>query len=65
MKDYNPNDIKVVITLPDGTEHTVEGFASGEWIEIPAINDKYVCDCPVNYGKDCKYPEKYREEGCK
>lgn len=27
--------------------------------------DHYVCDCEVNYGKDCKFPIKYREGGCK
>lgn len=26
--------------------------------------DKYTCDCERNYGRDCLYPDKYREEGC-
>ena len=28
------------------------------------LEDNYICDCEKNYGKDCKYPEKYREGGC-
>ena len=29
------------------------------------ISDNYTCDCEKNYGKNCKYPEKYRDGGCK
>lgn len=29
------------------------------------IKDNYVCDCMKNYGKDCLFPEKYRDGGCK
>ena len=29
------------------------------------ISDNYTCDCMKNYGKTCKYPEKYRDGGCK
>lgn len=29
------------------------------------IKDKYLCDCHRNYGKDCLFPEKYRNGGCK
>lgn len=32
-----------------------------EWV---AQQDKYTCDCESNYGKTCKYPEKYRDGGC-
>lgn len=28
------------------------------------IEDKYLCDCHRNHGKDCLFPEKYRKEGC-
>lgn len=27
--------------------------------------DNYVCDCMKNYGNICKYPEKYKNGGCK
>lgn len=27
--------------------------------------DSYICDCGRNYGKTCKYPDKYRNGGCK
>lgn len=26
--------------------------------------DSYVCDCERNYGKACKYPDRYKNEGC-
>lgn len=35
------------------------------FIEQPNLEDNYVCDCTKNYGKTCKYPEKYRDGGCK
>ena len=36
-----------------------------KWLEEQtAIKDKYPCDCHKNYGKDCLFPEKHREEGC-
>lgn len=28
------------------------------------IEDSYICDCGLNYGECCKYPEKYRTTGC-
>ena len=32
---------------------------------LNSIRDSYVCDCEKNYGKNCMYPEKYRDGGCK
>ena len=28
------------------------------------IKDNYICDCHKNHGKDCLFPEKYRNGGC-
>ena len=33
--------------------------------EWSTFKDKYRCDCDTNYGKDCKYPDKYKDGGCK
>ena len=35
-----------------------------EWSKF---KDCYICDCDkkFNFGKLCKYPEKYKEGGCK
>ena len=27
--------------------------------------EKCICDCDKNYGNLCKYPEKYKDGGCK
>ena len=29
------------------------------------LSDQCICDCDTNYGKDCKYPDKYKDGGCK
>lgn len=29
------------------------------------ITDCCTCDCEKNYGGNCKYPEKYKDGGCK
>ena len=28
------------------------------------IPDKFICDCSLNYGKSCLYPDKYLTTGC-
>lgn len=45
-----------------------EGRAGGFLLSIginDLLTDKYICDCEKNYGKACKYPEKYKDGGCK
>lgn len=41
----------------------------GLQLVLDSMKDSYVCDCgkgfPWNFGKVCKYPEKYRDGGCK
>ena len=29
------------------------------------VEDPYICDCHRAYGKNCLYPRKYREGGCR
>ena len=57
--------------MPDPFEQLKEEFDKlekdydGLQLVLDSIKDNYVCDCMKNYGKTCKYPEKYRKEGCK
>lgn len=39
-------------------------FFDSTLLPLVQIEDSYVCDCDVNYGGRCKYPEKYRTSGC-
>lgn len=32
--------------------------------EWSIFKDNYLCDCDNNYGRGCKYPDKYRDGGC-
>lgn len=35
------------------------------WFDTYLIQDNYIYDCENNYGKNCKYPDRYRNGGCK
>ncbi|MNR66748.1 hypothetical protein D3C85_1904060 [compost metagenome] len=48
-----------VIDTEDFTEEEIDDLISA------LEGDYYICDCGKNYGKKCKYPEKYRNGGCK
>lgn len=46
----------------DFTEDEVIKLLFGE---IPIKNSSLICDCPKNYGRACKKPDKYKNGGCK
>lgn len=33
--------------------------------EILTKDHSLICDCPKNYGRACKKPDKYKSGGCK
>ena len=56
IKQLNYNDVEKA-----GQEGNV---LFEKWLEEQTlIKDKYLCDCHRNYGKDCLFPEKYRDGG--
>lgn len=46
----------------DFTEDEVIKLLFGE---IPIKDSSLICDCPRNYGRACKKPDKYKNGGCK
>ena len=58
MKDIFENKLKEEF-------NKLEKDYDGLHLVLDKIKDNYVCDCMKNYGKICKYPEKYRGGGCK
>lgn len=43
--------------------HCKSEVADSEQMKID--KHSYICDCHRAYGKKCRYPEKYREGGCR
>ena len=62
MKDSFESKLKEEF---DKLEKDYDGWQSRLQLVLNSIRDSYVCDCEKNYGKNCKYPGKYRDGGCK
>ena len=45
--------------------HRLEKDYDGLQLVLDGIHYNCICDCTKNYGKTCKYPDKYRDGGCK
>ena len=70
------SNIELWEELDSGGEYLISGFAKHQitnaldLLESGNLEDgQYaptdtICDCEKNYGKSCKYPQKYNNGGC-